>query len=102
MTSYKADYGGIGDMLTSGFMKAEMLARAEKAKAVAEATAPVDSGDYVSSFSVSVEVQHHVTARAAGVLTNSSKHAIDVEYGGKNTPKHRTMLKAISTVGDGE
>lgn len=99
MTSFRSDYGGIGDMLTSDFMKADMLARAERIKATAEATSPKETGEYASSFHASVKIQHHETARAAGVVTNTSEHAFYVEYGGKGTPKYHTLLNAAMAAG---
>jgi hypothetical protein len=105
MSTYKPSYKGIGELLTSEFMQAEMLRRAEKVKALAEATAPdappLGVG-YKEDFEVSsgVKTSKKGTKRAYGRVTNTSDHAVFVEYGGQNTPAHRTLGRALRAAGD--
>lgn len=100
MGQFRASYSGIGDLLRADFLRAEMLRRAEKVKALAEASAP-DAPPYGEGYKYEFEVSSGVktskagTRRAYGRVTNNSEHAIDVEYGGQNTPAHRTLGRAL-------
>lgn len=100
MSSFKASYRGIGEMLRSPAMQAEMLRRAEKIKARAEATAPAESGEYKASFEIESGVKHGKTSRAYALIRNTSDHAAAVEFGWKNTPRHRTIGKALDAAKD--
>jgi len=105
MGRFNASYKGIGDMLTSKMMQAAMLKKAEKVKLRAEATAPdykPKGVGYKFEFEVSsgVKTSKKGTRRAYGRVTNNSPHARWVEYGGKNTPRHRTLGRALDAVGD--
>lgn len=95
MATFKSSYPGVGEMLRAAFMQAEMRARAEKVKAQAEVTAPVDDGDFAASFVVSSGVQHHKTARAYGRVTSEDPAALWIELGTSDTPRHRTLGKAL-------
>lgn len=97
MGGFKASKAGIGEMLRAPWMQAEMKARAEKVKALAESIAPVDTGEYKSKFEVESGVKESSkgTRRAYGRVKNTAGHAIDVEYGGEHTPAHRTLGKAL-------
>lgn len=103
MAKYKASYKGIGDLLSAKFMQAEMYNRANKVKAVAEAIAPVgdgpDAGEYKASFEVSSGVRTEPTRRAYGRVENTSDHAFYVEYGTKDTPRHRVLGRALEAAG---
>jgi len=105
MSTYRPSYRGIGDLLTSEFLQAEMRRRAEKVKAEAEATAP-DAPPYGEGYKYEFEVTSGVkessrgTRRAYGRVTNHSEHAIWVEFGGHNTPAHRTLGRALSAAKD--
>lgn len=105
MSEFRPSYKGIGEMLTAEFMQAEMLRRAEQVKARAQATAPdaTPLGEgYKFEFKASagVKTSKKGTRRAFGRVTNDSDHAIWVEYGGQNTPAHRTLGRALNTAGD--
>lgn len=94
--TFKANYEGIGAMLRSEHMAARMLARAEKVKARAEATAP-RSGDtrdkpYAERFKASTR---HRADRVVGVVSNDHPASIQIELGTENTPKHRTLGRAL-------
>lgn len=95
MGSFEPSYRGIGDLLRSPQMQAEMLRRAEKIKGRAEATSPVETGEYAASWETSSGIKYAKTSRAYARVTNTSDHAIAVEFGWKNTPRYRTLGKAI-------
>jgi hypothetical protein len=103
MGGFKASYRGIGELLRSPMMQAEMVRRAEKVKARAEATAPVgdkDGGEYAASFKIESGVKHGKTSRAYARIANTSDHAAAVEFGWKNTPRYRTLGKALDAAKD--
>jgi hypothetical protein len=106
MTDVNLDYRGIGEMLRSVEMEAEMRRRAERALAFAEAIAPVGdpssdphSGRYAASFRVTSSrrggFKHD---RASAVLENDSPEAYMVEYGNRNVEKHRILAKSIDAM----
>ncbi|OLT13005.1 hypothetical protein BJF79_03640 [Actinomadura sp. CNU-125] len=100
-TRFRASYKGIGQMIRSPEMQAEMRRRAEKVAATAEATAPVDSGDYKGSFQVTSGPRGGVRKnRAYGRVTNTSNHAVYVEYGTSRTPARSTLRDALRAAGD--
>ena len=105
MSEYKPSYDGIGRLLTSDFLQAEMLRRAEAVKALAESTAPdappLGVG-YKEDFEVTggIKTSKKGTKRAVGTVTNTSDHAVFVEYGGQNTPAHRTLGRALNAAKD--
>lgn len=100
MSKYQQSYRGIGDMLSMPAVQAEMLRRAEKVKALAEAAAPVyetgpHPGRYKAAFEVSSGVRRVPSRRAYARVTNTAPEALFVEYGNVNTPKHRTLGRAL-------
>jgi hypothetical protein len=105
MSEFKPSYRGIGELLTAEFMQVEMRRRAEKGKAYAEAIAP-DAPPYGVGYKYEFEVTSGVkeskkgTKRAFGRVTNNSDHAMWVEFGGQNTPAHRTLGKSLTAMGD--
>lgn len=103
MGEFKASYRGIGQLLRAPFIEAEMRRRAEKVKAVAEATAP-DAPPYgvgyKASFVIESGVRKRRTTRAYARVINTSPHAIYVEFGGNGTPKHRTLGRALEAAKD--
>jgi hypothetical protein len=98
-------YAGIGEMLNSDFMVAEMGRRAALVRAHAEGTAPVydgkrydpHRGQYKESFSDGAfpfgGIHHD---RAEGWVENSAPHALYVEYGNRGAEPHHTMLRALA------
>jgi hypothetical protein len=100
-TRFRASFSGIGKMIRSPGMQAEMRRRAEKVKAVAEATAPAESGEYKGSFRVTSGARGGWKEdRAYGRVTNTSEHAFYVEFGTSKTPKHETLRRALRAAGD--
>lgn len=102
---FKLNYSGVGEMLRSPEMQAEMLRRVKRMQAYAEATAPYDAADkdgdhYRDHFSVESGVQHHKTSRAYGRLTNDHVAAVSIEFGTSKTPAHHTMLRSIDAARD--
>jgi hypothetical protein len=102
---YQADYSGIGRLLTSPGMVAEMRRRAEKMKVYAESIAPVDEhgphpGRYKASFHVESGVQRRKTSRAFGRLYNDSPEAFYVEFGTSRTPRHRVLGRSLDAARD--
>ena len=100
MSSFKANYGGIGQLLVSPAMQSEMGRRIRKVRDRAKATAPFDPRDrdgnhYKDAFTVTTGVQARRTRRAVGTLTNDNSAAVAVEFGNRNTPKHATMRNAL-------
>lgn len=105
MARFNPDYKGIGEMLTASWMQAEMRKRAEKVRAAAVAMAPdydPKGVGYKYEFEVDsgVKTSKKGTRRAYGRVTNKSPHAIYVEYGGKSTPRHRVLGKALDAAKD--
>lgn len=102
MSSFSANFAGIGEMLRSDFIKDEMDRRAKKVKAQAEATAPVHTGEYKDSFTSRVEVKptgagrSGKVPRAVGVVENTSAHANLVEF----VDGYRTLGKALDAARD--
>lgn len=98
MSTYRPNRKGFDDeVLCAGFMVAEMAARAERIKAVAEATAP-DATPFGEGFKYSFVVESGVrkrkTRRAFGRVTNTDPDARYIEFGTRDTPAHRTLGKA--------
>lgn len=98
MGAFKKDYEGIGEMLRAPYMVAAMRARGEKVEAQAVATAPdappIGVG-YKEHFSVEAGVREGLKPRAFARVRNDSDHALAVEFGWGNTPRHRTLGKAL-------
>jgi hypothetical protein len=93
---FKPRSAGIGEMLRSPMMVAEMLRRAQQAKAVAEVIAPRRTGKYAKSFRASAVKRGGIHKdRACGRLTNRDPAAYQIEVGTKDTPAHRTMITAM-------
>lgn len=96
---FRADYRGIGEMLKGEIGLKAVLPQAEKVKATAEATAPdyepLGVG-YKEEFSIETGIKDG--KRAVATVKNSSDHAIYVEFGGKATPRHRTLGRALGVV----
>lgn len=99
MSSFRLNKKGFGiEVLQSDGMKREMKRRAEKVMARAEATAPVDTGDYKKSFRIVTSVRTvppYKTKRAVATIGNTVPYAIHVEYGTKNQPRRRVLGKAL-------
>jgi hypothetical protein len=88
------------EVLNAEWMVAEMRARAEAGKAFAESIAPVDTGEYVASLAVDAGkhggIRHD---RAYAVLSASSDHAAEVEWGnGKGWHGAHVMTRSIDAM----
>ncbi|MEU5417709.1 HK97 gp10 family phage protein [Streptomyces sp. NPDC001407] len=95
----KINRAGVRQLLNSSMLAAHLLTRAEEIKTIAEATAPVNTGAYKTSFEAwarrRMGVRHD---RTGAVVINTAKHARFVEYGGDGTPAHHTLLRAATSV----
>jgi hypothetical protein len=85
VSGFRLNYAGLGGVLRSAEMVAEMARRAELVKAQAEATAPYRASDpdphYQDEFSVEVTDHGGVHGdRAEASVVNSSEHAYLVEF----------------------
>ena len=52
MDKFELSYEGVGEMLKSSEVRAELTPRAEKVLAAAKANGPVDTGDYVNGLHI--------------------------------------------------
>ncbi|HEY5201194.1 MAG TPA: HK97 gp10 family phage protein [Acidothermaceae bacterium] len=106
MGKFTPSYSGIGELLRADFIEADMVERAFKVLARAEATAPYDVKDrdgshYRDDFTVeSTSHGGYRGDRAEASVVNGNSVALMVEFGNKNTPKHRTLGKALDSAGD--
>lgn len=84
-------FSGIGDMLSSPEMQAEMRRRAEKVADAARAAAPVgpatDGTHYKDSFEVTVGVRQGESRRAYAEVRNDTEYAAAIEFGNYRTRK---------------
>lgn len=93
---FKASYAGIGKLLRSPRMEAEMRRRAERVRAAASAAAPRDTGAYAASFRVLSGryggIRHD---RAFGRVTNSDEAAPYIEFGTSRQEAQHTLRNAL-------
>lgn len=98
---FRASYRGIGKMIRSPEMQAEMRRRAAKVARRAAAFAPVDTGEYKNSFEVTSGARGGLKRdRAYGRVTNTSSHAMFVEFGSSKVHAHQTLRRAMRAAGD--
>lgn len=101
MATFNADYRGLGELLSSYEMEAEMRRRADKVAARFEATAPRETGQFASSAQVSSTRRGGVRKdRAAGVVTVTDPAAAHIELGTSDTPAHHTLRNALTAARD--
>jgi hypothetical protein len=99
---FKMKKKGVGQLLRSPMMEAEMLRRAKVIEGVAVATSPVDiagphPGHYAGSWETdSTSRGGQRRDRAVGVVRNTAYYARWVEYGNghPNGPAHHVLLRA--------
>jgi len=105
---FKMSTRGVGQLLNSPMISAEMLRRAAVIKAVAEAISPVGGpgdphpGAYKESWYAKVErksVGRSGKKRPVGVVGNSAYYARWVEYGTEKVRAHHVLLRAATTGG---
>lgn len=95
MARFSPSSSGIGQMMHLPGVVAELADQATKIRVRAEATAPVETGDYKRSFGTDMGTKTiRGKKRPAAIVFNTSKHARWVEYGGRNTPRHATLRRA--------
>lgn len=100
---FKMSNKGVGELLNSPMVEAEMLRRAELIKSVAEGISPVGGpsdphpGTYKGSWYAHVVrkgVGRANKKRPVGVVGNSAYYARWVEYGTEKVPAHHVLLRA--------
>lgn len=104
---FKLSRRGVGQLLRSEMIEAEMLRRANVIKSVAEAISPVGDaardphpGLYKSSWHVASHSRGgRRRDRAVGLVWNSSPHARYVEYGTERVRAHHVLLRAAQAGG---
>lgn len=104
---FKMSRKGVGELLRSPGVEADMLRRAELIKAAAETIAPVGgpgdphAGAYKDSFKVSSRKRGgRRKDRATATVTNTSAYARWVEYGSERVTAHHVLLRAAESGGD--
>ena len=95
---------GVGQMLRSPAMEAEMLRRAERIKSVAVATSPVYRGPTGGHYKASWTAKSNKRGgrnrdRATATVRNHSYYARWVEYGTERVPAHHVLLRAAQIGG---
>lgn len=96
---------GVGRLLRSPAVRAEMLRRAEVIKTVAVGMSPVDEGgphpgQYKASWTTSSRARGGRNRdRATATVSNSSYYARWVEYGTERVPAHHVLLRAAQIGG---
>lgn len=100
---FKMSNRGVGQLLNSPMIEAEVLRRAEVIKAVAESISPVGGpsdphpGVYKASWYARVErkgVGRSNKKRPVGVVGNSAYYARWVEYGTDKVRAHHVLMRA--------
>lgn len=95
---FKLNYKGMAEYLVSEEMSKMVRERGEVVMTVAEATAPDYTPlgvGYKQDFVLDVGVREGKHPRACATVKNTSDHAIFVEFGGKATPRHRILGRAV-------
>jgi hypothetical protein len=97
---------GVGELLRSPMIQADMLFRAEKIEAAALGLAPVGgpgdphAGTYKSSFYVTTTARGgRRRDRATATVGNRAYYARWVEYGTERVPAHHVLLRAAQAGG---
>ncbi|WP_328903309.1 HK97 gp10 family phage protein [Streptomyces sp. NBC_00441] len=103
---FKMSKKGVGQLLRSRMIQADMLHRAEKIEDAAIGIAPVYAGPgavpghYKESFQVTTTNRGgRRRDRATATVTNTAYYARWVEYGTEKVPAHHVMLRAAQSGG---
>lgn len=103
---FKMSTKGVGQLLRSPMIQAEMLRRAELIKSVAETIAPVGGpsdphpGAYKAAFYTSSTARGgRRRDRATATVGNAAYYARFVEYGTERVPAHHVLLRAAQAGG---
>lgn len=107
-STLRGSYQGIGEMLRSDFMVAEMVSRANRVADLARAIAPVYKGPddphrgrYKAMITVSGTSHGGWRGnRAAGIVEAGAPESLNVEFGDSKQRGHGTLRKALSAAGD--
>ncbi|MEU8829331.1 HK97 gp10 family phage protein [Streptomyces sp900116325] len=105
--TFKMSNKGVGQLLKSQMIQADMLYRAEEIAKAAQALAPVGSpardphpGHYKGSFEVSTTTRGgRRRDRATATVTNTAYYARWVEYGTEKVAAHHVLLRAAQAGG---
>lgn len=99
---FDASFAGIGELLNSPRMVADMRRRAERVAARASATAARDTGRYASSFRVESGAHGgRGNDRAYGRVVNDDEAAPYQEFGTSRQEARHTLRNALhSAAGD--
>lgn len=94
--SYSSDESGIVGVATSAAMRAALNRVVSDGKGFAESIAPVDTGEYRSSFKTVGDTRGEGTRkRARAQLVNDSDHAAAVEFGNRRVPGQRVLGRTL-------
>lgn len=103
---FKMSKKGVGQLLRSRMIQADMLARAERIEAAAVALAPVGGpgdphpGAYKASFTVTTTARGgRRKDRATATVRNTAYYARWVEYGTEKVRAHHVLLRAAQAGG---
>jgi hypothetical protein len=93
------------EMLTSDWMRALMLRKAQAGADFARSIAPRDTDHWADSFSASTAVvpsprgDHGLMV--VGRVTSDDPAGMHIELGTAHTPKHRTLGRSLGAMRDG-
>jgi hypothetical protein len=103
---FKMSKKGVGQLLRSRMIQADMLHRAEKIEELAVLIAPVGGpsdphpGGYKASFTVTTTTRGgRRKDRATATVANGAYYARWVEYGTERVPAHHILLRAAQAGG---
>jgi len=103
---FKMSRKGVGQLLRSDMVRAEMVRRAEVIKSVAVALSPVGGagdphpGQYRESWTVTSRKRGGERRnRATATVRNTAYYARWVEYGTERVPAHHVLLRAAQAGG---
>ncbi|MGV9888389.1 HK97 gp10 family phage protein [Streptomyces sp. NPDC003395] len=103
---FKMRRAGVGELLRSDMIQAEMVRRAEVIKDVAVALSPVGGagdphpGHYRESWTVTSQKRGgRRRNRATATVRNAAYYARWVEYGTERVPAHHVLLRAAQAGG---
>lgn len=104
---FKMNRKGVGQLLRSEMIRADLVRRAENIKVTAVALSPVGEADdedrirYKASWEVdSTRRGGRRRDRAVAYVRNPTYYARWVEYGTERVPAHHVLLRAAAAGGD--
>ena len=103
---FKMNRKGVGELLRSEMIRADLVRRAQEIESVAVALSPVGgpgdphSGEYKASWSTaSTKRGGRRRDRAVAYVRNGAYYARWVEYGTERVPAHHVLLRAAQAGG---